>query len=63
MMSIGDKVKTNDYYLNCGYTSKRRPINSGTVTAIEYIDNHTIVHVKTEKGMKRSFNQRFMEVL
>lgn len=63
-MNIGQKVKTNDYYLNCGYDwIKRNPLKLGTVTGIEKVDNDTIIHVKTVNGKKRSFNELFIEAV
>lgn len=62
-MNIGDKVKTNDFYMNNGYYIKRNPVKAAVITSIENIDNHTIVRVKTKNGKQRSLNVQFLELI
>lgn len=63
-MNIGDKVKTNDYYLNIGYDFiKRNPLKLGIIQKIEELENLAIVHVNTGNGKIRMFNKLFLETI
>lgn len=62
-VQVGDKVKTNDYYVNqkISYfpTSKLNLIKQGVITRIE----HDIAIVKVKNGKERSMNIVFLERL
>lgn len=64
-MNIGDKVRTNNFYLNHGYNwlFESNPIKAGTITNIKTVDNHVIVNVKLKNGKYRSINEKFLEVI
>jgi hypothetical protein len=62
-MNIGDKVRTNEYYLNACAWLKKTPLHEGIIVGLEKVDNHNIIKVKTSTGKKRSYNELFLETI